>query len=123
MELIDKVIMGYFLIIIFLIVRYVFLINRECICDYNSPVYEIVSASTDRVEEFSPSVYMLPRHGISTSDDQDAFLAMKLTPSDVVGKNPGYPIEGLTTGGYIPLPYSSINGITTNENLAINNLN
>jgi hypothetical protein len=70
--------------------------------------------------EFTEEVYMPSRQGIVTADDQDAFLAMGLTPADTVGKDHGYPVEGLMGGGYIPLPYSSIDGITTNEDLAIN---
>jgi hypothetical protein len=70
--------------------------------------------------EFTAGVYMPPRQGIVTADDQDSFLAMGLTPADIVGKDHGYPVESLMGGGYIPLPYSSIDGITTNEDLTIN---
>ena len=72
------------------------------------------------VGEFTADVYMPPRQGVASANDQDAFLSMGLTPADAVGKDHGYPVEGLMGGGYIPLPYSSIDGITTNENLAIN---
>jgi hypothetical protein len=70
--------------------------------------------------DFTAGIYMPTREGVVTADDQDAFLAMGLAPADTVGKDHGYPVEGLMGGGYIPLPYSSIDGIVTNEDLAIN---
>ena len=53
-------------------------------------------------------------------NEQDAFTKMHLPPSDVVGGEHGYPIEGMRSGGYIPLPYSQINGIDTNEGSRMN---
>ena len=70
--------------------------------------------------DFTAEVYMPPRLGITTTDDQDAFLSIGLTPASALIENHGYPIEGLMGGGYIPLPYSAIDGINTNEDMAIN---
>lgn len=53
-------------------------------------------------------------------DEQNAFLSMNLQPTDMVGGEHGLPIEGMRSGGYIPLPYSEILGIDTNESSTMN---
>jgi hypothetical protein len=162
MGVVDKIFIGYFLIVLVVIIIFIFTgelnignmfgDSDEIQEDYNilneanavnpTPILTITgdhniapsgdlagseNSSVDsfkgnngRAGEFTAGVYMPSRKGIVTADDQDAFLAMSLAPADTVGKDHGYPVEGLMGGGYIPLPYSSIDGINTNEDLAIN---
>lgn len=74
------------------------------------------------VEDLDLAAYQVSRFSghRKNADEQEKFLALNLQPSDVVGGEHGLPIEEMRAGGYIPVPYSSIDGITTNEDLAIN---
>ena len=74
----------------------------------------------NRFGEYTGGVYLPHNNGIATSDDQEAFLSVNLDPADIVGKDHGYPVEDLMGGDCIPLPYSSSDSITTNEDLFIN---
>jgi len=85
-----------------------------------------MDASLDNAEfrgtagDYTSSVYMKKHGNIKTPDEQDAFLALGLQPASQVGGEHGYPLEGMRSGGFIPLPYSVRSGTNTNEDLAIN---
>ena len=94
-----------------------------------TPSHDLMNPTDPSVDhdEFSGSkgdhtlgVYFRKNSGVSDANDQETFLSRHLQPADQVGGEHGYPLEGMRSGGYIPLPYSVRTGITTNEDLAIN---
>ena len=145
---VDNFFIGYFLIVITFIVFYVSsrdidlskmlnYLNYSSECNYvdntlddslNSSLVssnmedsqELKGSYNKSTREFNTGVYLPNKPYINTADDQDAYLSTFLNSDDSLNKENGNPSEGLMTGGFIPLPYSSSDGVTTNEYLSLN---
>jgi hypothetical protein len=135
MDTVDWVFVGYFTFVTMLLFWKIFISTTDLdisswfydtseteMGEYDSSGGGTVTAETT-TRESSPSAFTSCSTfsgNRKTADDQEEFLQLHLPPSDVVGGEHGFPIEGMRSGGFIPLPYSKNQGTVTNEDSTMN---